>query len=408
MKFRKILPLFAILIPIFALSLSAKTVITDEILTKINSDGDETSLTISPERNTIIFTRKNRGENNFNLYITTYKDGSWEDPVLMEGLNSESDDISPFLANDGKKLLFASNRELSLKESNGETHSYDIYYSVIENGTWTKPVQLFGAVNTREDEINPFITENGKTLYFTRINSRNPENIKIIKVNQADDFWSDVKTAPISNQSEIKPFFVRPSLSGESFYFSAYIDSIEKKDIYLSRVNQDGETEILIAGEGVNTGDDEIFASPLDSKRMIISTNHGEKGSYNFIIVPAPENISEAYSEDKIDAITNKSIYFNFNSSAIKLDYIPRIHSILKILRNNEDLKLTIHGYADGIGSHKANIDISLKRAETVKEYLVNMGISRDKIHTLGHGYVKTELKHTAQQHRKVDFEFIK
>lgn len=413
MKFRKILPLFAIMIFVSTLSLTGKTFVTDEILSKINSDGDETSLTISSDGSTIIFTRKNQGEDNFNLYITSYKDGSWTDPVLMEGINSEKNDISPFLADKGKKLLFASNRETSLKQPQAETHSYDIYYSVIENGVWTKPFQVFGAVNTRGDEINPFITDDGKTLYFTRINTTNPEDIKIIKVNQDEDFWGDIKTAIISSQPEIKPYFVRPSLSEESFYFSAYIDSIEKKDIYLSRQNQEGEPEILIAGERVNTADDEIFACALDSKRMVISTNHGGKGSYNFFIVPAPVEISQACSEDKENDSNsgnteNKSIYFNFNSSAINIDYVPLIHSMLRILRSNKDFKLIINGYADGIGSHKANIDISLKRAEAVKEYLVNMGINKNKIHTKGHGYVKTEFNRTAQQHRRVDFELIK
>lgn len=413
MKFRKILPLLATIIFVSNLSLTGKTFVTDELLTKINSDGDETSLTISPDGNTIIFARKNPEEKNFNLYITTCKDESWTEPALMDGINSEGNDISPFLADDGKKLIFASNRESSLKQPQSDTHSYDIYYSINENGAWTKPLQIFGAINTREDELNPFISDDGKTLYFTRISSRNPENIKIIKVSKDDDFWGDATTAVISNQPKVKPFFIRPSLSEESFYFSAYTDSIDKKDIYLSRVNQEGETEIFIADESVNTADDEIFACALDSKRMIISTNHGEKGSYNFSIVPsivpAQEKLDAQTKDDKEDNSIDidKSIYFDFNSAAIKLDYIPYIHSILKTLRDKKSLKLTIHGYADGVGSHKANVDISLKRADTVKEYLVNMGIDKNRINIIGHGYVKTEFIHTAQQHRKVDFDFI-
>jgi outer membrane protein OmpA-like peptidoglycan-associated protein len=390
----------------FISSVDGKPVITDEVISKINSDGDETSLTISPEGEKIIFTRKNPGENSFNLYIINFSNGSWSDPLKLENLNSDSNDISPFFADNGKRLLFASNRQGSLNHAGTDTPSYDIYYSELENNEWTKPVQLFGAVNTRENEINPFIANGGNTLYFTRINAENQENSKIIKVDQADDFWSDVTTAPISGQQEIKPFFVRPSFNGEGLYFSAFIETPEKKDVYYSKVNSEGETEILIAGEKINTPDDEIFAYPLDSRRLVVSTNHGEKGNYNFIIVPAVDPLAADISEDMEDESRDKSVYFNFNSSVIKLEYIPQLHVVLTHLRNNVRTILIIHGYADGVGSHKANIDISLRRAESAKAYLVKMGIESSRIATKGHGYVKTELKHTAQYHRRVDFEF--
>jgi outer membrane protein OmpA-like peptidoglycan-associated protein len=390
----------------FISSIEGKPVINEDVLSKINSDGDETSLTISPEGDKIIFTRKNPGENIFNLHIINYNNESWSDPVLLENLNSDHNDISPFFADNGKRLLFASNRQRSLNYSGTDTPSYDIYYSELENNEWTKPVQLFGAVNTREDEINPFITNGGNTLYFTRINSENRENSKIIKVEKADDFWSDVTTAPISSQIEIKPFFVRPSLTGEALYFSGYIETPEKKDIYYSKINSEDETEILIAGEKINSPDDEIFACPLGSKRLLVSTNHGEMGNYNFIIVPAVDQLAADRAENMEDESRDKSVYFNFNSSVIKLEYIPRLHIVLTHLRNNIDSRLIIHGYADGVGSHKANIDISLRRAESAKAYLVKMGIESSRIETEGHGYIKTELKHTAQYHRRVDFEF--
>ena len=406
MKLRKILPLLVIAFPIFISSLEGKPVITEDVLSKINSDGDETSLTISPELDRIIFSRKNPGENAFNLYEIIYNNGSWSEPAPIEGLNSGNNDISPFFSENGKRLLFASNRQGSLNRSGTDSPSYDIYYSEFENEKWTQPVQLFGAVNTREDEINPFITNGGNTLYFTRVNSENRDNSKIIKVDQADDFWSDVTTAPISSQIEVKPFFVRPSLAGEALYFSGYIETPDKRDIYFSKVNSEGETEILIAGDRINSPDDEIFACPLDSKRLLVSTNNGEKGNYNFIIVPAADTLVRDQAVEMEDEEGEKSIYFNFNSSVIKLDYIPRLHIILKHLRNNNTSRLIIHGYADGIGSHKANIDISLKRAEAAKAYLVSMGIESSRISAKGHGYVKTGLKQTAQYHRRVDFEF--
>ena len=276
MKFLKILPLI-----LFILSfspLSADNSITEKILTRINSDGDETSLTISSSGDIIIFARKEAGESRFNLFIMTYNEDSWSDPVPMNEINSAGDDISPFLADNGKKLIFASNRPGSLKYAETDSPSFDIYYSLKENGAWTSPAQLFGAVNTRENEINPYISDDGNKLFFTRINFNDPEIIRIIEVKQEDDFWGDVKTASISRQSEIKPYLIRPSLSGEGIYISGYTDTPDKRDIYFSSVNEEGVREIVKAGEGINSGEDEIFVSEIGPDSLLISSNCEEKG----------------------------------------------------------------------------------------------------------------------------------
>lgn len=407
MKFLKILPLI-----LFILSfspLSADNSITEKILTRINSDGDETSLTISSSGDIIIFARKEAGESRFNLFIMTYNEDSWSDPVPMNEINSAGDDISPFLADNGKKLIFASNRPGSLKYAETDSPSFDIYYSLKENGAWTSPAQLFGAVNTRENEINPYISDDGNKLFFTRINFNDPEIIRIIEVKQEDDFWGDVKTASISRQSEIKPYLIRPSLSGEGIYISGYTDTPDKRDIYFSSVNEEGVREIVKAGEGINSGEDEIFVSEIGPDRLLISSNREEKGNYNFFIAATetdfPIEDAERFRPDKFKA---SPVYFTFNSSAVRLEDIPILHDLIRFLRENRNLKVLINGYADGVGSYKANLDISVKRAEAVKAYLTDMGISSRRIITKGHGYKKTDSKESAQHHRRVDFEFIK
>ena len=92
----------------------------------------------------------------------------------------------------------------------------------------------------------------------------------------------------------------------------------------------------------------------------------------------------------------------------MRLEDIPILHDLIRFLRENRNLKVLINGYADGVGSYKDNLDISVKRAEAVKAYLTDMGISSRRIITKGHGYKKTDSKESAQHHRRVDFEFIK
>jgi len=407
MKLRAILPLIIFFMSISPVS--AGNIITNEILSGINTEGDETSLTISPSGDTIIFTRKGADESRFNLFTMTYTEGSWSDPLPMEGINSESDDISPFLADNGNKLVFASNRPGSLKYAEADSPSFDIYYSIKADGVWTSPEQLSGAVNTRENEINPYLSDDGNRIFFTRINYNDPEGIRIIEVVQEDEFWGDVKTAAISRQSDIKPYLIRPSLSKDGIYISGYTDTPDKRDIYFSSVNDEGVREIVKAGEGINSGEDEIFVSEIGSGRLLISSNRGEKGNYNFYIAEAEKDLSDDDSERfKPENFIASPVYFAFNSSSVRLEDIPVLHSIIRFLRENRNLKVTINGYADGVGSHKANLDISVKRAESVKAYLVNMGISSRRITTAGHGYKKTDSNESAQHHRRADFEFTK
>jgi len=407
MKLRTILPLIIFFLSISPLS--AGNIITNELLSVINTEGDETSLTISPSGDTIIFARKGVDESRFSLFSMTYADGSWSDPVPMEGINSASDDISPYLADNGNKLIFSSNRPGSLKYAQADSPSYDIYYSIKENGVWTSPAQIFGAVNTREDEINPYITEDGNKIFFTRINANDPDAIRIIEVSQEDDFWGDVKTAAISLQSVIKPYLIRPSLSGERIYISAHTDNRDKRDIYFSSVNEEGARKVVKAVEGINSSEDEIFVSEIGPDRLLISSNRGGKGNYNFYIAEAERDLSGENSERfRPDNFIAAPVYFAFNSSAVRLEDIPVLHDLIRFLRENRNIKVTINGYADGVGSYKANLDISVKRAESVKAYLVNMGISSSRISTTGHGYKKTDSNESAQHHRRAEFKFIK
>ena len=406
MKFLTILPLLFIL----SISpLSAGNIITDEILSLINTEGNETSLTISSSGDTIIFTRKGIDEKSFNLYSMTHNNGSWSDPVPMEGINSESDDISPFLADGGNKLVFASNRTGSLKYAQADSPSFDIYYSIKEDGAWTSPAQLFGAVNTRENEINPYISNDGNKIFFTRININDPEVIRIIEVSQEDDFWGDVKTAAISGHSQIKPYLIRPSLSKGVIYISAYTDTPDKKDIFYSVINDEGVTEIVKAGEEINSSEDEIFICETGPNQLLIASNRGEKANYNFFIAETKTVLQKEDSERfRLDKFIAAPVYFAFNSSAVRLEDIPILHDLIRFLRENSSITITINGYADGVGSYKANLDISVKRAESVKAYLVDMGISSRRINTKGHGYKKTDSNESAQHHRRVDFEFKK
>jgi tetratricopeptide (TPR) repeat protein len=99
---------------------------------------------------------------NTDLYVSYFKDGKWSPAQLLPGIiNSAKNENSASISNDGKTLYFSSNRN----ESRG---GFDIYRSFKNaKGEWGKPENIGKTINTKEDEVSPSISEDGKTLYFS-------------------------------------------------------------------------------------------------------------------------------------------------------------------------------------------------------------------------------------------------
>ena len=71
--------------------------------------------------------------------------------------------------------------------------------------------------------------------------------------------------------------------------------------------------------------------------------------------------------------ITTLRINFDFNKWNVKKIYYPQLKKVAEILKANPNLKIEIDGYTDNIGSKAYNLKLSLKRAEAIKNVLVNV-----------------------------------
>ncbi len=79
-------------------------------------------------------------------------------------------------------------------------------------------------------------------------------------------------------------------------------------------------------------------------------------------------------------------IHFDFDKYNIKKDYLPYLNVITRYLKAHDQLKIKIVGYTDSIGSKEYNDRLARKRAETIKKYLIDHGISPERIEILGKG----------------------
>ena len=115
------------------------------------------------------------------------------------------------------------------------------------------------------------------------------------------------------------------------------------------------------------------------------------------------ENVNQKKTVDKAETrvaeqdikesakVTFPVIYFTFNSIDIQQNEETKLNAILKTLKENPNMKVTVTGWCDTKGSVAVNKRISRQRAETVKTWLVKNGIEANRITAIGNGSDDTQ-----------------
>jgi peptidoglycan-associated lipoprotein len=84
-----------------------------------------------------------------------------------------------------------------------------------------------------------------------------------------------------------------------------------------------------------------------------------------------------------------KDAYFDFNKADIRDDARTALAQTADFLRKYPQIKATIEGHCDERGSTEYNITLGDRRATAVKNYLVQLGISADRLNTVSYGKEK-------------------
>ena len=98
--------------------------------------------------------------------------------------------------------------------------------------------------------------------------------------------------------------------------------------------------------------------------------------------------------------VTFPAIYFGFNRITIRPSEVSKLKSILHILKENPEMKVTVTGWCDTRGSVAVNRRISRQRAQALKNWLVKRGIAASRISVVGKG---SDGSRTASKARRVE-----
>lgn len=129
-----------------------------DAFTAIVANGTKGLLTV----NTTVLDQKNQTESSDIFTVELSSKHKWSSPKRIEdsGINTSFFEGSASMTDDGNNLYFVSDR-------NAETSSSDIFVSTKLNGKWSKPKALPATINSLENETTPFITGDGRYLFFS-------------------------------------------------------------------------------------------------------------------------------------------------------------------------------------------------------------------------------------------------
>jgi outer membrane protein OmpA-like peptidoglycan-associated protein/opacity protein-like surface antigen len=158
------------------------------------------------------------------------------------------------------------------------------------------------------------------------------------------------------------------------------------------------EYEAPLAGNLVEKYDDSELKQAVNNNAAAIAQLQDQLGKTNSDVnringdlTKAKEDIEKCCSQPAplptMDAYPSLgNIQFAVNSQVIAPNYQRELDALAEQLKKQQDLKVTVTGYTDSSGNVKSNEALSLKRAETVSNYLVSKGVPSAQIITRGMG----------------------
>ncbi|MGM0408056.1 MAG: hypothetical protein ACQERU_08725 [Bacteroidota bacterium] len=139
----------------------------------VSTGVSERDFAIYPDGSEIYFCRNIGNHKYSTIFYTKQVDGKWSDPEVLEFCrNPKYTYIEPFISPDGKQLFFVSN----MNEDNGDPKSMDVWISERIDGHWSEPHNPGSPVNSDQNEYFPSVTGDG-TLYLTKPDDSGKEYI---------------------------------------------------------------------------------------------------------------------------------------------------------------------------------------------------------------------------------------
>lgn len=397
--------------------------ISENINTPFNNEG---TCSISADGKILVFTmcgNKSRNDKDCDLYIS-YREGSnWGKPQNMGSkINSPYWDSQPSLSPDGKTLYFASKRP-------GGEGEEDLWVTKTDaSGRWETPLNLGDIVNTPGREVAPYVHPSQSTLFFSSDYHPGFGSFDIF-LSQKDSLgnWGVPANMgyPINTHLEESSIFI--STDCNKAYYSAEFPTEKGNEHYylyefsLPTTIRCKEQSTYSKGKVADIETNEPLAASVElidlatNQVLSIVKSDGVDGSYLIVLnnkrryalfASKPGYMYESHTFDfdsistfdpihldiylqkvkKGAVLTLENIFFKSGAYLLESTSLAELQKLILFLDQNPETMVEISGHTDNVGKIQDNITLSTKRAESVVKYLLENGVSKDRIKFAGYG----------------------
>lgn len=385
------------------------------------------------------FTRNNYSDKStdkvveLQIHFSTFTDGKWSksEPFFIN--NTEYSVGHPSLTANGKTMYFTSDMP-------GGFGGADIYRTTKnDDGSWNKAENLGDKINTESDEMFPFIEENSQKLYFSSNGRFGLGGLDVFVADVKGSTVDNVKNAgfPLNTVSDDYAVIVN-STSTKGYVSSDRAGGLGGDDIYAFDITETVKDEIIVAIEkrieGIAKDKNETpltntYITLLDDKGMVldtlttqtdgafafaVETNKnftitGKKEKYNngsvnantlgdlavvkadVILLTKKEVVAEKIKvgEDLAKIVEFNNIYFDYDKYDIRKDAKSELAKIIEVMNDYPNMVVELGAHTDCRANNAYNQKLSEQRAKETANYIKKSITKPSRISGKGYGETK-------------------
>lgn len=367
----------------------------------INSRNNETHASITKDGQAIYFVSDAPGGFGGKDIYVSYKDkkGRWGTPSnLGEVINTEFEEETPFLSEDGKTLYFAS-------EAHSSMGGYDIFKSVKnENGEWSQPQNLGYPINTAADDLFYVPVGDGTMAYMAKVDKKTlkskiykityPQTERIVQVETKELADNTTDLEDTNNQTPAEPEIKKIVVPSE-YNLKGKLTLSDNKELdasfYIHIAKNDGE---VVAAVSPNIATGEFVSKIKHGSYKVKVYGNGYQPAEKNIFISETEQNADVFANIELKPIevttgeyyTIKSILFDYNSDQLNTEAKIEVEKLAKLMKKNNSLYIEVVGNTDSHGSDEYNKNLSIRRARSVVNYINKKEINAERFVTKGVG----------------------